>query len=496
MPPEPEDESDHALLAHVHPPEWRNPEPAPLYDLVVVGGGTAGLVCAAGAAGLGARVALVERARLGGDCLHTGCVPSKALLRSARAVWEARSGAASGVSADPRVDFPAVMARLRQRRMDLAPHDSAARFTSLGVDVFFGDASFSDRRTVGVDGLSLRFRRAVIATGARPGTPPIPGLSETPYLSSDNLFALTALPRSLVVLGAGPIGCEMAQAFALLGACVTLVDTSPRVLPRDDEDAGAIVARALERSGVRLLLGVRPERVARGTEGVTVSSAAGSVTADALLVATGRAPNIERLNLAAAGVGSGTSGVAVDDRLRTSNPRIYAAGDVCSPYRFTHAADAMARTVVQNALFFGGKRAGALIIPWCTFTSPEVAHVGGRIGTDPAPSAEATITVRLSEVDRSVVDDESDGFVRIHHVKGRITGATIVAPHAGELIGHIAHLMRTGGTLSDLSATIVPYPTVAGALRRAGDAYRRGALTPRVRAWLSWYFRLMRRAGV
>jgi pyruvate/2-oxoglutarate dehydrogenase complex dihydrolipoamide dehydrogenase (E3) component len=470
------------LLSYVHPPGWKNPTPASTYDLVVIGGGTAGLVSAAGAAGLGARVALVERALLGGDCLHTGCVPSKALLRSARVVHEARSGEGAGVAAATSVDFDAVMKRLRDRRASIAPHDSAERFAALGVDIFFGDAAFADERTVTVtitskpdavpyESIALRFRRAVIATGSRPAVPPIAWLEQRAFLTSETLFALTERPRRMLVIGAGPIGCEMAQAFALLGTAVTLADTSTRVLPREDVDASATITRALERAGVTLALGA------------AVSDAAADET---VLVATGRMPNLERLNLGAAKVEATDRGVSVDDHLRTTNRRIYAAGDVCSPFRFTHAADAMARIVIQNALFHGRKRASDLVIPSCTYTFPEVAHVG-------ADTTEGElITIPLSDIDRSIVDDETDGFIRIRHQRGRISGATIVAPHAGEVIGHVAHVMRTTGTLGDLSATIFPYPSVAEGLRKAGDAYRRGTLTPAMRRILQRYFALTR----
>ncbi len=467
----PLDEHNQRLLAYVHPDNWTNPEPAPIYDLVVIGGGTAGLVCAAGAAGLGARVALVERALLGGDCLNTGCVPSKALLRSARAVHDARAAAAVGIRTTVDVDFAAVMTRLRARRADIAHHDSAARFASLGVDVFLGQASFMGPRAVTVDGRTLRFRRAVVATGGRPSAPPIPALAGISHFTSESVFSLTTQPKHLLVIGGGPIGCEMAQAFALLGSRVTLVDTASRVLSREDEDASRIIAARLQR------------------DGVTLVTSAGDIrdliaAADVVLVATGRAPNIDGLNLEAAGIKAGPAGIHVDDRLRTSNPRVYAAGDVCSPFKFTHAADAMARVVIQNALFFGRRRASGLIIPWCTYTFPEVAHVG-------VSSGEA-ITIPLTEVDRSVVDEETDGFVRIHHRQGRVIGATIVAPHAGELIGHVADVMRRGGSAGDLSAVIFPYPTVAEALRKAGDTYRRRGLTPLVRRFLHYYFRISR----
>ena len=482
----PLDEHNQRLLAHVHPDNWKSPDPAPIYDLVVIGAGTAGLVCAAGAAGLGARVALVERALLGGDCLNTGCVPSKALLRSARAVREARAAAAVGVGTTVDVDFAAVMMRLRARRADIAHNDSATRLASLGVDVFLGQASFTGSREVAVSGGSertrpaaaaLRFRRAVIATGGRPSPPPIPELAGISYYTSENIFSLTTQPSRLLVIGAGPIGCEMAQAFALLGSRVTLVDSAPRVLSAEDEDVSRIIATQLERDGVAIVTG------SGGPEDPPLREWVAA--ADVVLVATGRSPNVEGLNLDAAGIHAGPAGIQVDDRLRTSNHRVYAAGDVCSSFKFTHAADAVARVVIQNALFFGRRRASALVIPWCTYTFPEVAHVGVSSGQ--------AITIPLTEVDRAVVDEETEGFVRIHHEQGRIIGATIVAPHAGELIGHVADVMRRGGSVGDFSAVIFPYPTIAEALRKAGDRYRRQGLTPRVRRLLEYYFRLTRR---
>ncbi|HAK56151.1 MAG: mercuric reductase [Vicinamibacterales bacterium] len=491
---QPLDDANRELLAHVHPEGWQNPAGGGVYDLIVVGAGTAGLVSAVGAAGLGARVALVERALMGGDCLNVGCVPSKGLLRAARLVGEARKGDALGVRmATPEVDFERVMRRMRRRRADISPHDSARRFAGLGIDVYFGDAQFTGPREIAVDGQALRFKRAVIATGARAAAPPIPGLAETSYLTNENLFWLTEQPRRLLVIGGGPIGCEMAQAFARFGSHVTLVDMSPQVLAREDGDAAAIVARALEDDGVTLHLGVRPQQVRQGPDGVTVTferdGAPSQVVGDRLLVAAGRAPNVETLNLEAANVAYGSRGVEVDDRLRTSNRRIYAAGDVCSAFKFTHAADAMARIVIQNALFHGRKRASALVIPWCTYTDPEIAHVGlyEREAREQGRRVD-TLTVLLAEVDRAILDEETDGFVRVHHDRGRLLGCTIVAPHAGEMIGEAAYVITQGGGLAELSATIHPYPTQVEALKKAGDAYRRTLLTPAVRRWFTRYF--------
>jgi pyruvate/2-oxoglutarate dehydrogenase complex dihydrolipoamide dehydrogenase (E3) component len=485
--------NDPTVLALVHPEDWVNPRPAPLYDLVVLGGGTAGLVSAVGAAGLGARVALVERASLGGDCLMTGCVPSKALLRSARAAGEIRRAGDRGLSATLGVDFRAVVDRLRQRRAALAPHDSAARLRGLGIDVFFGHAAFADGRTVAVDGQLLTFRRAVIATGARPAVPGIPGLQDVPYLTTESIFDLETLPSRLVVLGGGPVGCELAQAFALLGCSVTLIEAAPALLPSEDPDASAVLARRLSEAGITVRLSARVAQVSRlGDEiGLSLGPASADVSCDQLLVATGRRANVEDIGIDRAGVRAGRQGVEVDDHLRTANRRIYAAGDVCSSLRFTHAADAAARIVIRNALFFGRERVSRLIVPRCVYTAPEVGHVGADAST--LPPGTRTITVRFGDVDRAVLDDDTDGFVRVHHRGGRLVGATVVGPHAGEMVGLIGLAMRRGVTLGQCSSTVFPYPTLADALRKAGDSYRRESLTPSTRAWLARYFSFVRR---
>ena len=424
-PNRPDDAANRTLVDHVHPPAWRNPAPASLYDLVVLGGGTAGLVSAMGAAGLGAKVALVERHYLGGDCLVTGCVPSKALLRSARVVGELRRAATFGVHAgEVSVDFAAVMRRMRERRASIAEHDAAARLQAAGVDVFFGEGRFADGRSVLVGEQRLRFSRAVIATGGRPSTPDLAGLDSVPFFTNETIFDLTELPRRLLVIGGGPIGCELAQAFARFGSEVTVVARAMQALPRESAAAAAIVTRHLEADGVRFEFGVTMDRIEkRGhdlvghyvRERAGVSSTA-SVAADAVLVATGRSPNIEHLNLQAAGVMADAHGVTVDDRLQTSNRRVYASGDVASSFKFTHAADALSRLVLQNALFFGRARASALVIPWVTYTDPEVAHVGvARADVQASNGRLASIVVAMSDVDRAIVDDEADGFIEVHH---------------------------------------------------------------------------------
>jgi pyruvate/2-oxoglutarate dehydrogenase complex dihydrolipoamide dehydrogenase (E3) component len=470
-----DDPHDAELVASVHPARWQAPAPAPRYNLVVVGAGTAGLVCAAGAAALGARVALVERELMGGDCLNYGCVPSKALIH------EARIAHTTGRSAD----FAALMARLRARRAHIGHHDSAERFRGLGVDVFLGHARFTACDRLDVGGATLRFARAVIATGARAARLPVPGLGDVGYLTNETVFALTARPRRLAVIGAGPIGCELAQAFRRLGAEVTVVALDPRVLPKDDPDAAALVHRRLESEGVRLVLGTRLARVERRGPDKVIVHDRGEVIGDEILVAAGRQPNVENLGLETAGVAHGKTGITVDDRLRTSNRRIYASGDVCSRFQFTHAADAMSRIVLRNALFFGRARASALVIPWASYTDPEVAHVG--VSADEArDQGLATLTVEMGEVDRAFLEDDPDGFARVHvDRKGRIRGATIVTRGAGDLIGEVSLAMTHGLGLPALSSTIHPYPTRAEVLRKLGDAYQRTRLTPGLRRWFA-----------
>jgi pyruvate/2-oxoglutarate dehydrogenase complex dihydrolipoamide dehydrogenase (E3) component len=498
-PLQPWDEHNQRLRRHTHPADWSNPKPADRYNLVVIGGGTAGLVTAAGAAGLGAKVALVEKHLLGGDCLNVGCVPSKALIRAARAAAGVREAAHFGVrvEGEVRVDFGAVMERLRRLRADISPHDSAARFRDLGVDVFLGAGRFTGRDTIDVGGQTLHFAKAVIATGARAAAPPIPGLSEVPYLTHETLFSLTELPRRLGIIGAGPIGCEMAQSFARFGAEVFLIESAPGILPREDRDAAQIVRTSLLRDGVRILSDGKNLEVSRTADGVRLrfnhQEDSQEVTVDRLLVAVGRAPNVEGLGLETAGVLYDHQGVKVSDRLQTSHPRIYACGDICSAYQFTHAADFLARIVIRNALFKGRARASSLLIPWCTYTSPEIAHVGlYEKEAQERGIALDTFTQELRTVDRAILDGETDGFVKIHVRRGtdRILGATVVATHAGDLISELTLAMQGGLGLKTLGATIHPYPTQAEAIRRIGDQYGRTRLTPRIqkvfRKWLAW----------
>ncbi len=498
----PLDEHNRRLLANVHPADWVNPTPADCYHLVVLGAGTGGLVSSAAAAGLGASVALVERRLLGGDCLNFGCVPSKAVIRAARAWHEARHAGDrfGGPAGDGAANFSAAMERMRRLRADLSRHDSAARFRDLGVDVFLGEARFVAADAVEVGGRRLRFRRAIIATGARPTAPPIPGLNEAGYLTNETVFGLTELPRRLAVIGAGPIGCELAQVFARFGSEVYLIEAMHGILPLEERDAAEIVQRSLEADGVRLLCCGKETRVSRNVAGakrITLDSHGHGydLEVDDLIVGAGRRPNVEGLDLAAAKVVYAPPGIRVDDRLRTTNRRVYAVGDVASRFKFTHAADALARIAVQNALFFGRRKASDLVIPWCTYTSPELAHVGlFPHEADEQGLALDTYDVPLCGVDRAVLDGEADGFLRVHAERGKdtIVGATCVAARAGDLIGEVGLAMTNGVGLAALSASVHPYPTQAEVIKKVGDAYQRTRLTPGVKRLLALLLRALR----
>jgi pyruvate/2-oxoglutarate dehydrogenase complex dihydrolipoamide dehydrogenase (E3) component len=484
----------------LHPPDWRNPEPAGRYNLAIVGAGTAGLVAAHGAAALGAKVALIERNLLGGDCLNVGCVPSKAIIRTSRLIAEMRNAERYGaqVPSEVRVDFAALMQRMRRIRARISRTDAVERLQAAGVDVFFGAARFTGSDSLAVDGISLQFKKAMIATGSRPDTPDIPGLVEAGFLTNETVFDLNELPRRLLVIGGGPLGCELAQAFGRFGARTVIAQIKPLFLPREERDASQLLSDALSRDGIDVRLNTKVVSVRQGNSEKIASLVSdehhSTIAVDAILTGVGRLSNVEGLDLEAAGVEyDGTAGVRVNDFLQTSNPRIYAAGDVCLDHKFTHTADATARIVVQNALFLGRKRLSALTIPWCTYTDPEIAHVGIYVREAHARGIPVkTFTVPMHDLDRAITDGEERGFVKIHVKEGtdRILGATIVARHAGEMINEITLAMVTGVGLRTLSQVIHSYPTQAEAIKKAADAYNRTRLTPFVgwllRQWLAW----------
>ena len=498
---QPLDEHNLRHLGNVHPPGHVNPKPKDRYHLVVLGAGTGGLVTAAAGAALGAKVALIERHLMGGDCLNVGCVPSKGIISASRAWSQVKRASETfgAPRADGKGDFAAAMRRMRRLRADLSPIDSVQRFRGLGVDVFLGSGRLVSPDVIDVGGARLNFRRAVIATGGRPALLPIPGMAEAEPLTSETVFWLEDLPARLIVCGAGPIGCEMAQTFARFGSRVTLLNRSPRILPKEDCDAAALVETAMRRDGVEMVLGLKYLSVERrGKESVVHFERDGrseSVAADRLLVATGRTPNAEGIGLEQAGIAFGPKGVRVDDHLRTTNARVYAVGDVCSPHQFTHAADAHARLVVGNALFFQRGRASRLVMPWCTFTSPEVAHVGMYEKDAVAAGHQAdTITWSIEDLDRAVLDGTNHGFVRVHLKKGtdRILGATIVADHAGDLIGELTLAVTAGVGLGTIGKTIHPYPTQGEMTRKIADAWNRRKLTPFAKRIFAIFLRIFR----
>jgi pyruvate/2-oxoglutarate dehydrogenase complex dihydrolipoamide dehydrogenase (E3) component len=390
-------------------------------------------------------------------------------------------------------DFAAVMERMRRLRAAISQHDSVRRFRDLGVDVFLGKARFSGPRTIEVANQTLSYRKAVIATGARAVKPPVPGLAEAGYLTNETIFSLTRQPPRLLILGGGPLGCEFAQALQRLGCQVTLLHKHAQLMNREDQEAAALVEKVFRREGVHLILKARPTQVLKTAGGKLVQyeseAQSGEIEVDEILAGTGRAPNVDNLGLEEAGVKyDQRTGVVVNDYLQTTNPHIFAAGDVCLDYKFTHTADATARIVIQNALFGGRKRVSALTIPWCTYTDPEVAHVG----VSEAEAARQALPIQtfskpLSEVDRAIVDGDDEGLVKIHVKKGTdtIVGATIVARHAGEMISEVTLAMVAKVGLGALAAVIHPYPTQADAIRQTGDLYNRTRLTPLVKKWLT-----------
>lgn len=460
-------------------------------NLVVIGAGSAGLVSAYLGAALRARVTLVEAAQMGGDCLNTGCVPSKALLRTARLAAESRRAAALGLGGAPlAVDFPAVMARVHAKIAAIAPHDSVERYRALGVDVRRGHARIVSPWCVEVDGTPITTKGIIIAAGAEPHVPDLPGLAEAPFCTSETIWRLDRLPPRLAVLGGGPIGCELAQAFAALGSRVTLVQKPPRLLVREDDEVSGLVAARLAADGVEILASHHAAYVRRTADGFALAVMRDGrerlVAFDMLLVAVGRRPRISGYGLEELGIGLAAGGtVATDPWLRTSHPNILACGDVAGPYQFTHAAGFQAQSAVLTALFapLYRSRPDYTAMPAVTFTDPEVARVGlnERAARAAGIPYEAT-RYGLDELDRAIVDDAEAGFVKVLTVPGkdRILGATVVGAHAGEMLGEFSLAMRHGVGLKGVLNTIHPYPTFGEANRAVAGAWRRNHASPLV----------------
>ena len=499
---DPDDAEDRRVLENCHPPGYRNPsgpENGRRYNIIAIGAGAAGLVSAGGAGMLGGRAALIERHLLGGDCLNTGCVPSKSLIRASRAVFEAENASDYGLPVariSGPADFGIAMERLRRVRARISHHDSVERFKKkFGVDVFLGQARFTGPDSLEVDGQRLKFARAVIATGGRPAVPDIPGLVENGYYTSESIFALRQLPARLTVIGGGPIGCELAQVFQRYGSRVTILNDASQLLPREDCDAALRLERRLVDEGVMIHHRVKISHIEPPGRIIYLDQdrQATPLVAEAILVATGRLPNLEGLDLEAAGVDYHPDGVVVDDHLRTTNRRIYAAGDVCSSQKFTHVADAMARIVIRNALFLGRERLSRLVIPRVTYTDPEIAHVGWNIMDGEKAGVDLlSLTAPLDENDRAIIDGEENGYVTIYidQRSGHIRGGTIVARHAGEMIGQLTLAITQGLKIGALARTIQPYPTLSDSLRQVADRYEMNRIRPwqrrLIKLWLSW----------
>jgi pyruvate/2-oxoglutarate dehydrogenase complex dihydrolipoamide dehydrogenase (E3) component len=481
-----------------------------VYNVVVIGAGTAGLVTAAGTAGLGGRVALIERNLMGGDCLNFGCVPSKALISSARLIQQIRDAEKWGLDRhQPQFAFEKIFDRMRARRAKIAPNDSQERFESLGVDVFRGEARFVSPHEIEVNGQKLRARNFVIATGSRAAIPEIEGINTVPYFTNETIFdELKGKPESMIVLGGGPIGCELAQTFRRFGVEVTIVQRGEQLLSREDRDVAGFLERRLINEGVRVIKNANARSVAISDAGKVALEfldrqsarlAERTFFADALLVAVGRTPNFRDLDLKAAGVDVNENGACVNDYLQTSQRHIYAAGDVIGPFLFTHMADAQARVVVRNILVpfqFLRQKMDYSVVPWCTYTDPEVGRVG--LGEKEAKQKNVNydlFAVPLEDVDRAVVESEDAGFVKVLTARGsdKILGATMVGPHAGDLLHEFVLAMKTGIGLGTVASTIHAYPTFAELARKAGDKYNKTRLTPRAKKVFTWLYERARK---
>ncbi len=446
-------------------------------DLCIIGAGSAGLTIAAGAAQMGAKTVLIERGLMGGDCLNYGCVPSKSLLAAAKAAAAWRNGAAFGIDGKPpTIDWGRVRTHVAGVIATIAPHDSQERFEGLGVRVIRAEARFIAPDALIAGEATIRARRFVIATGSEPLVPPIPGLDQVPFLTNETVFALEAAPRHLVVLGGGPIGCELAQAHRRLGAEVTLIEMA-RILPKDDEEAVALVRQHLAGEGMRLIEGGKAVRVEASENGVAIAvergGAAERITGSHLLIAVGRKPTVAGLGLEAAGVAVEKTGIRVDERLRTTNRRIYAAGDVSGGPQFTHMAGHAAGIVLRNALFRLPAKVERRAVPWVTYTDPELAQVGLTLAVARARGEEVTV-VRgdYGESDRARAERAGEGFVKVVATpRGAVLGATIVGRNAGELILPWVLAMQQGLGLRAMASVIAPYPTLGEIGKRAAGSF-------------------------
>ncbi|MBM7558261.1 pyruvate/2-oxoglutarate dehydrogenase complex dihydrolipoamide dehydrogenase (E3) component [Marinitoga litoralis] len=449
-------------LNNIKPKDWINPKPKKIYDLIIIGAGTAGLVSAAGAANLGASVAIIEERYFGGDCLNYGCVPSKGLIEYSKKMKVLKE-----------FKFPVkeeyfkdAMSEMRKKRSIISENDSVHRFKKMGVDIFWGKGYFNSENSIICDNVELFFKKAIIATGTRPFVPKIPGLKR--FLTNETIFDLNYLPKKILILGGGPIGCELGQVFNNFGSKVTILEKNDRLLHKEDAEASKILMNKFIEEGINIETNVSLEKI---EENIAILSNGKKIEFDEILMSVGRLPNTD-INLEKAGIEYNERGILVNDYLRTTNKKVYAAGDIAFKYKFTHTADFTARIALQNALFFGKKKASKLIIPWCIYTSPEIAHVGEY-------ENEYTDVIRLDfkENDRSILSN-NEGFLKVIMRGNKIIGATIVHNFAGEMINELSVAIKNNISLSKLSSVIHPYPTNSDLIRRAGDKYNSKKLTP------------------
>lgn len=476
------DDETESFLNRVRPAAWCNPVPKRAYDLVIVGAGPAGIAAARTAKGLGLSVALIERRWLGGNSLMVGSVPSKTLVRSGRAFDAIVNSHEYGAPRchEPMADIGAVMQRVRAIRTRVAEYCSIQRLIAEGIEVFFGDANFGDENSLQVETATLKFKKALVATGARPRAAPIPGLKDTGFLTSDTIFKIKILPRRLAVIGGGPLGCEMAQAFAHMGTRVTILQDDPKFLPNEERDAAEILSLSLSRSGVEtrlntLTVGTRTQGGEKWIDTIT-NGLQDSLAVDEIFVSVGRIANTEGLHLDRAGIGcTADRSIQVDDSFRTTNSDVWAAGDVCLARMFTNVAEASGRMVVLNAFAAGDYRQSRMIAPWCTYCDPEIAHIGMQVWDAKRLAIPVkSFTIMMQDVDRAITDGRDDGFVKIHVRDGtdEILGATIVASRASEMINEIAVIMNAKIGMRQLAGVLHTYPSQSDAIRLAAVAYR------------------------
>ena len=500
----PGDSHNQKLRDNVHPENWDTKPSTQTYDMISIGAGTAGLVSSGGAAMLGARSALIERHMMGGDCLVTGCVPSKTLIMSAHVAHSARKANEFGVNVgDVTVDFAAVMERLRRVRADMAHHDGAERLKDMGVDVLFGNAKFTSPNTIDLDGTTVKFRRAVIGAGGRPMVPDIPGLRDN-CLTSETFFSLTELPQDFMVIGGGPIGCELAHAMRRLGSNVTILQRGQKIMDKDDPEAGEIMLDVFKEEGIDVRFGSELQKVEKRDGRLHCTIKHGDheheLVVDQIMVATGRIPNLESLDLEAAGVEYHKRGIKVDKHHRTSNKRIFAAGDICSPFQFTHAAYAQAEYATINALMPWPYRMNAKdrVMSWVTYTDPEVAHAGIPYSEIEKQKADLdTYELPMKDNDRAQTESEHRGFCRIHCKKGsdKIVAATIVGINAGEMIAELSLAITNGMGLKHVQKSVHAYPTRVEIIRNVAQEWQFTTLTPFMKSMFGKWLKLSRMLG-